>query len=56
MALNMASGEYITIHGSDDFSLFNRFEILMKTILDNKLMNLEKKDGITKIFKHLSKK
>ena len=38
LAINMASGEYITIHGSDDFSLHNRFEILMNTMLENNLL------------------
>lgn len=38
MAINMASGEYITIHGSDDISFHNRFDILMNTILNNNLL------------------
>jgi len=37
-ALHIASGDYITIHGSDDISLPNRFNILMSYILDNNLL------------------
>jgi len=38
LGLNIASGEYITIHGSDDISLPNRFEEIMSQILQNNLL------------------
>ncbi len=37
-ALNIASGEYITIHGSDDISITYRIETMVKKILDSNLL------------------
>ncbi len=37
-ALNIASGEYITIHGSDDISFTYRIETMVKKILDSNLL------------------
>lgn len=37
-ALNIASGEYITIHGSDDVSFTYRIESMIKKILDSNLL------------------
>jgi glycosyltransferase involved in cell wall biosynthesis len=37
-ALNIASGEYITIHGSDDVSFTYRIETMVKKILDSNLL------------------
>jgi hypothetical protein len=37
-AINIASGEYITIHGSDDVSFTYRIETMIKKILDSNLL------------------
>lgn len=37
LALNLCNGEYITIHGSDDISLHDRYEKTMNKMIDNNL-------------------
>lgn len=38
LALNLVTGDYITIHGSDDVSFEYRIEIMIKKILDSNLL------------------